>query len=144
MKILAYALVMFGILAGFGTTAAQPALPLGTYVTTIRAADIPAAFPSNVRPLLLGTWNLRFGPDSRYVTSKGGKVMVEGRYTVKQDRIVMTDEKGPAACFSVPGAATGTYRWSVPGPSMLKLAAIEDKCAGRSLVMTIRPLIQKK
>ncbi len=68
--------------------------------------------------------------------------MVEGRFTVKHDQIIMTDEKGPAACFSIPGAATGTYRWSVAG-RQLKLTTIADKCTGRSVVLTARPLSRK-
>jgi len=130
----------FGSLAACSSAPSAP--PPATYTTTLVEADVPSEFPEDVRDLLLGTWELALGNDNRYQVSKDGNLMLEGHYASTKDQIALTDEGGPAACLE-PGQETGTYKWSVNGQT-LTLTPMDDKCGGRSLVLTTHSLTKQK
>ena len=116
-------------------------IPSGVYTTTINKQDIPAGFPAEAVAMLTGEWNIEFTSAGRYVVSKDGQLAIEGRYTSTQDQLVLTDEKGPLVC-DVPGEETGKYKW-LASSSGVKLTATEDKCSGRSVVLTTRVWAKK-
>ena len=114
-------------------------LPPGTYATTITESDVPPFFPPEVIEILAGEWQIEFTDGGTYVVSKDGEIVVVGRYTSNQARVVMTDLQGVYACTDVPGVATGVYRWSLEN-NELTLVAVLDRCDGRPVALTAHPL----
>ncbi len=120
-----------------GVATAQPSLPLGTYTTTITAADNPPG------PAFIGKWELTFTEGNRYRTARSGTVLiiVEGSYTLTSEQITFTDEGGPGSCHLTPGAATGTYRWTLDG-NKLTVTTVRDTCFSRNYTLTVHPLLR--
>ena len=114
-------------------------LPPGIYTTTLTEADIPDSFPPEFIPVLVGVWETEFTESGSYIVSKDGYPAVVGRYNSNPGRIVMTDLQGPLSCTDAPGIATATYRWTLAG-DVLVLTTVNDRCAGRNLVLTAHPL----
>ena len=114
-------------------------LPAGIYTTTLTEADIPAEFPPEFIPLLVGVWETEFTDSGSYIVSKDGYPALVGRYNSNPGRIVMTDLQGPLSCTDEPGIATATYRWTLAGDELI-LTTVNDRCAGRNLVLTAHPL----
>src|SRR6266498_1273543 len=110
----------------------------GIYTTTLTAADIPASFPPEFIPLLVGDWEIEFTEAGSYIVNKDGYPVVVGRYNSNPARIVMTDLQGALSCTDEPGIATSTYRWTLAGNELI-LTAVHDRCAGRNLVLTAHP-----
>ena len=112
-------------------------LPPGVYTTTLTAKDLPSDFP--IPPdYLIGKYETTYTKDNRYRVVKDGELAVEGRYTLTEERFVLTDEKGPVSCARIPGWATGTYKWKLDGNKLI-FTAVEDKCPGRKVGLTARP-----
>jgi hypothetical protein len=114
-------------------------VPPGIYTTTLTAADIPAEFPPEFIPVLVGDWEIEFSESGSYIVSKDGYPVVVGRYNSNPSRIVMTDLQGPLSCTDEPGIATATYRWTLAGYELI-LTTVNDRCAGRNLALTAHPL----
>ena len=114
-------------------------LPSGIYATTISAVDIPTEFPPEVIALLVGYWEIEFTDAGSYIVNKDGFPVATGRYTSNPGRIIMTDLEGVLACTDAPGIATATYRWTLSDNELL-LTTVNDRCAGRNLVLTAHPL----
>lgn len=117
--------------------------PVGAFTTTITAEELPQDMPPGMRKALAGTWEVIFVADNRFQILLGDKPMVEGRYTVSTDGIVMTDEKGMISCAMAPGEETGKYKWALDA-GKLTFTATEDKCEGRKLILTIHPRTKKE
>jgi len=111
----------------------------GIYTTTIAGSDVPPEFPPDVASILVGQWQIEFTEGGTYIVTKDGDIVVIGRYTSHSSRFVMTDLQGALACTDAPGIATGVYRWSLAN-NQLELLSVLDRCAGRQLVLTTRPL----
>jgi hypothetical protein len=114
-------------------------VPAGIYTTTLTEADIPAEFPPEFIPVLVGDWEVEFSESGSYIVSKDGYPEVVGRYNSNPARIIMTDLQGPLSCTDEPGIATATYRWTLAGDELI-LTTVNDRCAGRNLVLTAHPL----
>ena len=114
-------------------------LPPGIYTTTLTEADIPDSFPPEYVPILVGVWETEFTENGSYIVSKDGSPAVVGRYNSNPGRIIMTDLQGVLSCTDAPGIATATYRWTVAGDELI-LTTVNDRCAGRNLVLTAHPL----
>lgn len=114
-------------------------VPAGIYSTTLVAADIPAEFPAEVAQLLVGYWEIEFTDSGSYIVTKEGFPVVVGRYNSNPARVIMTDLEGALSCTDQPGIATASYRWTFSGNDLL-LTTVNDRCAGRSLVLTAHPL----
>ncbi|MCP5105990.1 MAG: hypothetical protein GY950_21580 [bacterium] len=70
-----------------------------------------------------------------------GNIGAKGKYTVKRDKIILTDESGPISCSG--DAKTGKYKWALDGDK-LTFTLVEDKCGGRKGALTVEPWIRKK
>ncbi|MEK6336514.1 MAG: hypothetical protein AABM67_16425 [Acidobacteriota bacterium] len=114
-------------------------VPPGVYTTTLTEADIPASFPPEYIPLLVGDWEIEFTGAGSYIVNKDGFPAIVGRYNSNPARIVMTDLEGALSCTDQPGIATATYRWTLAGDELI-LTTVNDRCAGRNLVLTAHPL----
>ena len=140
--VLSLALVAALVIAsawGPNAVAHSASLPTGIYTTTLTEADIPAEFPPEFIPVLVGDWEIEFSESGSYIVSKDGYPVVVGRYNSNPARIVMTDLQGPLSCTDEPGIATATYRWTFAGDELI-LTAVNDRCAGRNLALTAHPL----
>lgn len=113
--------------------------PAGVYTTTITPADIPPDLPPEVVGILVGEWQIELTENGANIVSKGGEVVVIGRYTDSPSHVVLRDEGGPLACFDAPGIATGIYTWSFQNDE-LTLTPVLDRCFGRQLVLSAHPL----
>jgi hypothetical protein len=95
-----------------------------------------------MRKALAGTWEIILLASNRYQILLNDKPMVEGRFTVTNNEIVMTDEKGMISCSMAPGEETGKFKWTLDA-GKLTFAATDDKCEGRKLILTIHPWTKK-
>lgn len=137
---LALVIVLIAFVASVPTAAASPTdLPPGIYATTISEADIPAEFPAEVVALLVGYWEIEFTESGSYIVHKDGFPVTTGRYNSNPGRIQMKDLEGALACTDAPGIANATYRWTLSNNELL-LTTVNDRCAGRNLVLTAHPL----
>ena len=114
-------------------------LPPGIYVTTMSESDIPAEFPPEVVALLVGYWEVEFTESGSFIVHKDGFPVATGRYNSNPARINMKDLEGALACTDAPGIAHATYRWALSNNELL-LTTVNDRCAGRNLVLTAHPL----
>lgn len=112
------ALALF--LVGCTSNSAPSSSPLGTWVTTLSEAEAPVFY---------GQYEVTFAENGRYAVrhSRSGGAALEGRYTLAQDQIVMTDELGPCVAS---GAQSATYKWSVE-KDVLTLTLLNDPCYTR-------------
>lgn len=147
----------FSIPVGQITSAATSAtFPLGTYATELTRADLPAAFPPQFVPLLVGRWENTFAEAGRHTIIKDGQLVIEGQYAATQNQIAFYKDTGPLGCdskagdtrpFIPPGysqtAHSGTYTWAFDGRT-LTFAKIADECGGRVLVLTSHPLVKRR
>jgi len=137
---LALVIALVAFTASNPTASASSAnVPTGIYTTTLVAEDIPAEFPPEFIPVLVGDWEVEFSESGSYIVSKDGYPGVVGRYNSNPARIVMTDLQGPLSCTDEPGIATATYRWTLAGDELI-LTTVNDRCAGRNFVLTAHPL----
>lgn len=119
-----------------GVATAQPSLPLGTYTTTITAADNPP------HPDFIARFELTFSEGNRYRTIRNGTLLIgEGSYTSTSEQVTFTIDGGPNACLQRPEWRTGTYRWTLDG-NKLTLTTVHDHCDGRIYTFTVRPLLR--
>lgn len=110
--------------------------PMGTFMTVIKAEELPQDMPDGMRKALSGTWEIIFVEGNRYQLLLNDKPMVEGRVAVSTDGITLTDEKGMVSCSLSPGEETGKYKWTLEGEK-LAFTATDDKCEGRKLLLTL-------
>ena len=117
-------------------------IPPGAYETTVAEANIPAEFPAEFAPFLIGEWNVQLKEDGAFAVSRDGHIVSEGKYEATSDQLVISDEKGEMACIDPPEIATGTYKYEY-SENGLKLTTVQDNCGGRNLVLTLHALTRK-
>lgn len=135
-----------GILVGrwqITSAATSAAFPRGTYIMDLTRADVPAAFPPQAIPLLVGRYEFALAADGRTTMTKDGTVVVESRYAATQNQIAFYKDKGQYACDRVelagPGRENpGAYSWAFDGKT-LTFRKIADECAPRVLVLSVHP-----
>lgn len=112
----------------------------GEFAVTIAPEDVPRDLLGG--PALVGRWEIAFKADGTYVLGRQDVgAVASGRYGVDGDLVTLTDEAGLLACgVGIDGrAAVGVYGWEMTG-ERLGLAAVQDACAGRRLLLTTRTL----
>lgn len=119
-----------------GCVSSSAELLQGTYISISSATD----HQTNGGLSLQGRWGLKLANDSRFAVFKDGEVVVEGRYTVEENQLEFTDDKGPLACRAE--QATGIYKWALDGKT-LTLALVEDMCDGRKAVLAAHPFFKQ-
>lgn len=126
MKRIFTALVVVAGLALCSVAAAAVSLN-GTYKTTIQSTALGGA--------LNGTWTVKLKND-KYHVADNGHPMVHGTYTIKGNKISLTDTGGTGKC---PG--TGVYKFKVSGPKVTfkKVHDPAAACIGRVMVLTSGP-----
>jgi hypothetical protein len=68
----------------------------------------------------------------QYTVYRDSEIVVEGVYVIKNNRLYITDKKGPYACQDNPNA---TYRWIINDKDVT-LIAVTDDCSGRKDALT--------
>ena len=71
---------------------------------------------------------------------KGGLKLVTGSAKTAGKRVTFADQGGRAACHG--SRAVGIYRWRLV-PGLLTLTPLSERCAGRLVVLSSRPLARK-
>jgi len=102
-----------------GVTAQTTEFTKGTY-TSHRVQD-PSA-----------TIAMTFGDEGKLTVKVNGQTMVEGKYTVKGDRLEFLDQTGPMGCETGQNA---TYTWKLDGKK-ITFKPLDDKCDGRRNSLT--------
>ncbi len=125
--------VLLLLLIGCGSSSVE--LLQGTYIGMSSATDHQGNGLS-----ISGRWGLKLADDSRFTVFLDGEVVVEGRYTVEENQLEFTDEKGPLACRAE--QATGIYKWALDGKT-LTLTLVEDICDGRKGVLAAHPFFKQ-
>jgi len=103
----------------------------GAYTTTLKGKT-PSSFN--------GRWTISVAPSGRYGIYKSGVKLVTGSAKTVGTRVTFADQGGPAACHG--SAAVGVYRWKL-ARGLLTLTPLSERCAGRKLVLSSRPLVRK-
>jgi hypothetical protein len=134
-------LLATGARAGAAQSDSTGAALVGTWVTTVAADDFAETVPPAVRALLTGLWELDVRATGRYTAFQHGKAVVEGRWTATDRQVRLTDDVGALACLD-PGQETAVYAWGVED-DRLALRVIDDPCAGRALLLTLRSLFRR-
>ncbi len=70
-----------------------------------------------------------FASDGHFHVIQDKAMQVSGTYTVKGEKVELTDEKGPWAC-NKEGLQTGTYTWKYDN-SVLSFSKVDDSCEDR-------------
>jgi hypothetical protein len=144
LKSLALLMALLAILSALvGFKGNQTPSPEGSFTTTITAEELPQDMPSGMRKALAGTWEIIFVKDNRFQILLGDKPMVEGRFTLSSEGIVLTDEKGMISCAMAPGEETGKYKWTLDA-GKITFTATDDKCEGRKLILTLHAWTKKE
>lgn len=120
-KLLVVGMMVFGILGlpgqilispwGNTVTADSPQFPKGVYVGKFATIDFKA--------------------DMSFTVTYEGQIVVRGKYTVKDNQVVLHDKSGPKACV---GMDPGTYEWSLDGDK-LSFLLLDDPCPGRRMML---------
>ena len=138
IKVVAVIALVVVVMLTFTSAGATPrAFPPGTYSVTIVAEDVPPFFPPEAVPIFVGQWVNELTPDGDVIVYKDGDMVAVARYVANPARFVTTDLFGPLSCTTVPGEATGVYKWMFDDE--LTLEAVHDRCLGRQFVLTVHP-----
>jgi len=78
-----------------------------------------------------------FDGKGQFRVSDGKATEVSGHYTVKGNKLEMTDKEGPWACTK-PGEQTGTYTWKY-ADSALTFTKVADHCEARVGTLATAP-----
>ena len=76
---------------------------------------------------------------NQYMVNMDGEIAVEGVYEIKNNRLYITDKKGPYACLENPNA---TYRWIIKD-NKVTLIVVKDECSGRKAALTSQSFIME-
>lgn len=83
-------------------------------------------------------YTMEMGRDGRFRIYSGSTIFVEGHFTVKDNRITISDSGGPYACRGK-RMNPGSYYWTVHDRG-LYLMLIEDHCIARQATFIEGPL----
>jgi hypothetical protein len=108
-------------------------LPTGDYLVSITPADS--------LPGIAGDWHIVFEPTGTYRVLRNGGVVVLGEYRAVGDTLRLVDKSGDMSCDDT---APASYIWKALPDGSLTLVAMEDPCAGRKQLTTLRALVKAK
>jgi hypothetical protein len=120
-----------------GQSVSQPLQ--GEFAVTIATDDIPQDMIDGAT--LVGRWRISFNADGSYTRARQDVgTLASGRFQIDGNRLSLTDESGLLACGLATGGDPGaTYEWEI-SDDRLRLAAIDEPCAERRLLLTTRTL----
>jgi len=105
-----------------------------TYTATLVAREFKSLDP-DVGERLAGIWMVQFLPGDAFQMMLNGEIMVDGYWSLKDDRISLSQMSGPLVCDEN-GAAEAVYRVSIRGFSIRMEQAV-DSCPERTAVLTL-------
>ncbi|GJG89076.1 hypothetical protein tb265_42570 [Gemmatimonadetes bacterium T265] len=106
-------------------------IPAGTYMTTLRTADVAALLADR----LVGPWTVTFDSTGHFTVEHGESQIGGTTRPLPGDQVSFNDDMGPGAC----GTPPGMYSYAVRGDT-LTLRKVSDACDARAAVLTARPL----
>lgn len=133
----ALAVIVFSALVAPWVALAQDdaATLAGSFAVTIADEDVPLDLVD--RATVVGRWEIAFDGGEYALSRQDVGELARGRYRTDGDQVVLEGHAGVLAC---PDPSTGAYRWRADG-SRLVLAAIDEPCAPRRLLLTTRVLV---
>ncbi len=134
-KLVALVALLLFVVGCSGASTPTPSTPslVGTWETTVTEAQAPT---------FAGQYEMTFAENGRVsmVNKTGTGIPTDmGTYIVKQDQLILTDER--SECLKM-GFPTATYKWSIEKDT-LTLTAIEDRCYNRRKSAEISPFTRK-
>lgn len=112
----------------------DPAALDGAFAVTIADEDVPLDLVD--RATVVGRWEIAFDGGQYALSRQDVGELARGRFRTAGDTLMLDDHAGILAC---PPSA-GSYRWRVED-GRLFLAAVEEPCAPRRLILTTRVLV---
>ncbi|HJQ69823.1 MAG TPA: hypothetical protein VKA70_12660 [Blastocatellia bacterium] len=113
---------------------------VATLFTSLSYARAAADDKFPTGKFIVGPFTVSFESDGKMNVSREGEIVVEGVYTVENDRVTITDKRGPMACLD---QGPGKFQWKFDGKA-LTFKLIEDVCEGRAGALTSQPLNKKE
>jgi hypothetical protein len=147
MTLFALLVVLAILAAGLVGYASTPSLPPGRYVTHVSLEETFSRIGMDfmTKGMLPGDWEVWLVEGDRYLIVQNGSMLIEeGRYRLTRQELALTPDATDFPCMLHlrPEWANATYRWAMDGQSIV-LTAVQEKCPGRLLVMTMRPLVRQ-
>lgn len=126
--------------------AAPPSLPPGRYFTSVSLKETfdRIGMDPMTKSIPPGEWEVWLVEGNRYMIIRNGSMLFEeGRYPLTRQELALTPEATDFPCM------LHLYGRSGPNPptagpwTAIVLTAVQEKCPGRLLVMTMHPLIRQ-
>jgi hypothetical protein len=138
------AAILAAVLAGY---AAPPSLPPGRYITNVSLKETFDRIGMDLmtKSMLPGEWEVWLVEGNRYMIVRNGSMLFEeGRYHLTRQELALTPDATDFPCLLHlrPEWANATYRWAMEGQSIV-LTAVQEKCPGRLLVLSLHALVRQ-
>lgn len=127
------------------TALRRPAL--GRYATSIGLKETfdRIGMDPMTKSVLPGDWEVWLVEENRYmIVYNGSMLFEEGHYRLTRQEMALTADATDFPCMLHlrPEWANATYRWTIEGQSLV-LTAIQEKCPGRLLVLSLHSLVRQ-
>jgi hypothetical protein len=145
LVVIVLAAAMLG--AAWAAASATPRLAPGRYITSVSLKETfdRIGVDPMTKSVLPGNWEVWLVDGNRYMIVRNGSMLFEeGHYHLTRQELALTPDATDFPCMLHvrPEWANATYRWRMDGPSLV-LTAIQEKCPGRLLVMSLHPLVRQ-
>jgi hypothetical protein len=97
------------------------------------------------KSILPGEWEVWLVEGNLYMIVRNGSMLFEeGRYHLTRQELALTPEATDFPCLLHlrPEWANATYRWAMDGQAIV-LTAVQEKCPGRLLVLSLHVLVRQ-
>ena len=107
---------------------------VGTYTATLSSDEIASVSADSARETILGVWTLAFVEDNHYVYMKNSKAFSFGSYHLKNNQLILTNEKGEFVCGEA-ASDTATYDFRIDDTGVFFIP-VSEKCERRKLIFS--------
>jgi hypothetical protein len=126
---------------------AFPRLAPGRYMTSVSLKETfdRIGVDPMTKSVLPGDWEVWLVEGNRYMIVRNGSMLFEeGHYRLTRQELALTPDATDFPCMLHlrPEWANATYRWTMEGQSLV-LTAIQEKCPGRLLVLSLHSLVRQ-
>ena len=144
-----FALVIAAVMlrVAWAATSATPRLARGRYITSVSLKETfdRIGMDPMTKGVLPGNWEVWLVDGNRYMIVRNGSLLFEeGHYHLTRQELMLTPDATDFPCMLHvrPEWANATYRWAMEGQAIV-LTAIQEKCPGRLLVMSLHSLVRQ-
>jgi hypothetical protein len=144
-----FALVITAVILGAAGAAhtATPRLTPGRYITSVSLKETfdRIGVDPMTKSMLPGDLEVWLVEGNRYMIVRNGSMLFEeGHYRLTRQELMLTPDATDFPCMLHvrPEWANASYRWMIEGQSLV-LTAIQEKCPGRLLVLSLHSLVRQ-